>query len=439
MAETYDVIVVGGGPAGYPAAIRCARKGKKVCLIEKEDIGGVCLNRGCIPTKSLVHLAHRASAGNFRGVSGQVSFVWKKVLASIREDVVMRLRVGVGYLLKQNGVSVVSGDAKLDGRLVRVSGRELEASRVILASGSSPQVPAVFRGDARVLTSDDLWTLEELPESIAIVGGGVIGCEFACALANFGVKISLYEMCDRLLPFADREIVKLVQAQMEKRGIQVCAGTCVRSLEEIPEDSILVAAGRTPNLDAIAEGGPAVESGAVVTDGQMRTSTEGVYAAGDINGKYPYAYVATREGEVAADNACGASRTMDYSAIPYAVFSDPEVGCCGLTEEEAKEKGLAVRIGRFPARALGRAHAEGRIEGLFKVIADAGSDRVLGIHVVGERATELVAFSTLAVRKGMTAKELQELLYCHPTFSEGIMEAASDVHGESVHLPPRKA
>jgi len=436
--KTHDVIVLGGGPGGYPAAVRCAQQGKKVCIVERDELGGVCLNRGCIPTKALVHRAREIETKT-GGITKTVSFSWPEILANIKKDVVLRLRTGVGFLMKQYGITVVKEQGTLrEPGIVETPAGTLSADNVIIATGSSPCIPTVFRDDPRVMTSDDLWRLESLPASIAIIGGGVIGCEFACIFHAMGVAVTIYEMMECLVPGADEELGKLLKNGLIKKGIRVNTGQCIGSCGEIPEEKILLSIGRTAATEAVADAGIAMEKRGIITDEFLRTNLPGVYAVGDVNGKAPYAYVATREGETAASVIGGAQRPMDYEDIPAAIFTTPEMGLCGMTEQQARAQSVPHRVGRFPYQALGRAHAEGATAGLFKVIAEEGSGRILGIHVIGERATEIVAFSTLAVKQRMTIADVERVLFCHPTFAEGIMEATADIDGSCVHLPPRK-
>ena len=430
---------MGGGPAGYPAAIKCARAGKKVCLIEENQLGGICLNKGCIPTKALYRVSKEIKPFPTGGVTKTVSFDWSEVLSSINKNVVVRLRMGINFLLKQNGISVIQGKGTLvENTTVRVNEETVEGHDVVLATGSNPVIPEIFKNNDRVMTSDDFWTIGNLPESLAIIGGGAIGCEFAAIMRNFGISVSIYEMCDSLLPGTDKDIVKILTDTFKKKNITVHTGTCIKNLDEIEEDKILLAIGRTPNIEGLSEKDISIQNGAVQTDTKLRTSIDHLYAAGDINGKHPLAYVATKEGEIAAANICDSETEMDYSDIPTAIFAQPEIGCCGLTEEQAKEQNIQISCGKFPYQALGRAYADAETTGLCKIIAEKNTGKILGIHIVGEKATELVMASTLAIKNKLKVDALEEILYCHPTFAEAIMEAAADVYGNSIHLPPAK-
>jgi len=437
--EKYDVIVIGGGPAGYPSAIRCAQKGLKVCLVEEKEIGGVCLNKGCIPTKTLVRISKEVEPTGTKGVKKTTSFSWKEVLTSIKTDVILRLRTGVNFLLKQNGIDVLNEKGIfLEQGKVEAGEKTIEGNNIVLATGSSPSIPKIFHGDERVITSDDFWNMETLPESMAIVGGGAIGCEFASIMNKFGVSVSIYEMCDSLLPGKDKEIVKLLTNSLIKKGINVYVGKHIENLNEITEEKILLSIGRIAITEDLYNKGIEIEKSGVNTNAKLQTNIKNVYAVGDINGKYPLAYVATKEGEIAAENISGNEILMDYKNIPEAIFTDPEIGSCGITEEEAKEKNIKVKIGKFPYQALGRAYADGKITGLFKVIEEEETGKMLGIHIIGEKTTELVSFATLAIKNNLKSENLEKILYCHPTFAEGIMEAVADLQNKSIHLPPPK-
>ncbi len=437
--EKFDLLIIGGGPAGYPAAISCARKGLKVGLIEEQELGGVCLNRGCIPTKALVHAARQVQPVSTSGINSRPSFSWEQVLRSIKNEVVLRLRMGVSSLIKASGVQLIPATGVFhDQESVEVNGQVLKTSNIILATGASPYLPAAFLSDKRVLTSDGLWTMERLPESVAVIGGGVIGCELASVFSAFGVRVTIYEMLPHLLPGQDSEIVSLLEKSFQQRGIRICTGRRIENSTELEEECLLVTIGRKPNLSSFQEKGLAVQEGGLKVDRCLRTNLPHVYAAGDVNGLYQYAYVATREGLVAAANICGKKTEIDYQALPVSIFTEPEIGCCGLTEEEATARGLKIRIGRFPFQALGRAHAEGKTTGLAKVVAEAETMKILGVHVIGERATELVAAATLMVKFGLKLTDIEQTFFCHPTFAEAIMEAVADAAGRCLHLPLRK-
>jgi dihydrolipoamide dehydrogenase len=437
--EKFDVIVVGGGPAGYPCAIRCSQNGYKSALIEKADLGGCCLNKGCIPTKCLFEIAHQFSPPFCDGVHKQVDYDWMKINNWIKTSVVARLRTGVGFLLKQNGVSVYSGTAIVkEPGVVEISGNTLTAKRIVLATGSKVAVPSKFAGDPRLITSDTIWDIENLPESCAVIGAGPIGCEFASILSSLGVRVKLFEMMPQILPGKDTEIVRTLEKLLTQKGIELHAGSKIDTLDVIEAEKILWATGRTPNTDSFAELGLKMEGSAVKTDETLATSVDGVYAIGDVNGKWQLAYVGTREAEILADRFAGRTVVMDYSNIPEAIFTIPEVGVCGMTEEAAKQSGRSVKTAKFPYQALGKAHATGSTSGFIKIVADASSNEILGVHIIGGPATEMVSAISIIIQNGLTADEALRAMYCHPTFSEAIMEALLELEGRPVHVPPKK-
>lgn len=434
----YDVIVIGSGPGGYPCAVRCAQNGMKTALVESREVGGVCLNRGCIPTKTLSAISEEVKASKFKSVDKTVNFHWDKILSEIQKDVVLRLRTGVNFLLKQNKIDLYAGEGKLKGANTVAAGEQkLEAKNIVIATGGTPCTPEICRDEPRTLTSDDLWKMEKLPRSAAIVGGGVIGCEFASILNSFGVSVSIYEMTDCLVPEGDKEITGLLKKYMERKGIKVFTGKKIERVEDMPEEKILVSVGRQPNVPEMEDIDIPLEKGAIKTGLNLKTGIENIYAIGDVNGKYQFAYTATKEGEIAALNIKGVKTEMDYENMPSTIFTAPEISFCGLTESGAIEKGLNIKTGRFPYAAMGKAYTHKDTEGMVKVIADAGSEEILGIHIIGRGATELAAFSTLAIKSRMKVSDLERIIYCHPTYAEGIMEAVEDINKKSIHLPPR--
>ncbi|MGQ9623337.1 MAG: dihydrolipoyl dehydrogenase [Candidatus Caldatribacteriaceae bacterium] len=461
-----DLLVIGGGPAGYAGALRGTRKGLKTVLVEARDIGGICLNRGCIPTKAFFKVAEVArilrESQEF-GVLGEYQGIdWKRVLDR-KAKIVRQLTGGVRFLLGRAGVEVVEGFAVFSGDheiSVLREGKVVEEFRpryVLLAPGSSSVKLSVPGSDLEgVIDSEEALELSELPKSMVVVGGGVIGMEMACIFQGLGVRVEVIEMMPKILPPVDREVTDLLTRLVEQRGMKVHTGARV---EEITRESgklqvtytkegqrfsttgdfVLVAVGRVPALEGLGleEIGVQVGKGAVVTNERMATSVPWVYAAGDVNGKYLLAHVAYKEAEVAVRNICGEEATIDYRVVPNCIFCFPEIASVGLTEEEAKEKGHEVRCGRFPFRANGKALIEGETEGFVKIVADAQSGEILGIHIIGPAASDLIGEGIMAMGLESTPSEIAWAIHPHPTLSEAVMEAAEAVFGSPLHFMER--
>lgn len=459
--NTFDVVVLGAGPGGYVAAIRAAQRGAKVALVEREFLGGTCLNWGCIPSKTLIasaellHLMQHAS--EFGLAADNVRLDWQAILAR-RDAVVAKLRQGIAMLLKAHGVTVIEGTGTLASRreitIARADATEtISAKNIIIATGSECARPACFPfDDVRVHDSRSFFEhVRALPASIIIVGGGVIGCEFASMLNAFGVKVTVVELLDRLLPIEDPEISKALTKQFEKSGIVVKTGvkvenvavhsnavTCDVAGQKLSADMMLVAVGRANNVPNIGleQIGVKIEKNTVVVDERMQTSVPGIYAIGDITGKAQLAHVASSQAHVAADNATGARAQMDYRLIPNCIFTMPEIGTVGFNATTAAQAGYTVKIGSFPYAALGKALAIGQPDGFYRIIADAKTDEILGVQIFGAHATDLIAEAVLAMRLECTSEELAKTIHAHPTLAEGLMEAAHAVHGACVHQPP---
>jgi dihydrolipoamide dehydrogenase len=458
MPERFDLTVVGGGPGGYVAAIRAAQLGLKVVLVERDRLGGVCLNEGCIPTKALLASAHVFEsikrAGEY-GISVGDPSVDLSAVFERKDAIVARLRGGVEKLLKKRDIVVVKGEgALLKPGVVRVieagSERLLESSSVILATGSTPIVPPAFGYDGkRVITSTEALSMVDLPENLIVIGTGAIGCEFAGFYSAMGVEVVLLEMLPEILPGEDASAVRLLKRALKKRGVDIRTGVRVESLtpgdtrvraelsegEPIEAAVAILAMGRRPAVENswIVESGIKIESGAVVVNDRMETSLEGVYAIGDLVGGWLLAHVASREGIVAASCAAGRDLSMDYRAVPRCTFTHPEIASVGITEAEAAEQGLEVDVGRFPFAALGKALADGETTGFVKVIAESGSGRVVGGVVVGANASVLVHEIGIAIANDLSAEDIAAVIRAHPTLSESVMEAAEAALGVSIH------
>ncbi len=456
--SAYDVVILGAGPGGYVAALRAAQLGAKVCLIEKTTVGGTCLNRGCIPSKALIHSAalwKRAHEGAAFGVTASNwMFDWSK--AQGRKNEVVRAQVqGIGTLLGAAKVEVKQGAGSLvDARTVKVSANgsveTVSAKAVIIATGSEPAgIPGVEVDGDRVLTSTEALELQELPKRFLIVGGGVIGMEFASMLSSLGTQVTVIEMLPQILALEDPMLVRILQGALQKQGVAFHVNARVEKVERtaagvrvqidggtsLEAERVLIATGRTLNsrtigLEAV---GVKIEKGAIQVNERMETSVPGIYAIGDVTGISLLAHVASMQGLVAAANAIGGKAAMDYSAIPNCIYTDPEIASVGLSEPAAKERARAVKVGRFNFAALGKAMCIGEIAGMVKVVADAQTDKVLGVGIVGPHATDIIAEGVLAVRHGLTAAQVAEAIHSHPTLPEAVGEAMHDVHGQAIH------
>ncbi|GEM88716.1 dihydrolipoyl dehydrogenase [Oceanithermus desulfurans] len=457
----YDLIVIGTGPGGYHAAIRAAQLGLKVAAVEAGAVGGVCLNVGCIPTKALLHAAetleHAAKAAEFGLVFAEPERDLAK-MGKWRDKIVKKLTGGVASLLKGNGVELVKGFAKFTGpRELEVDGKKLEARKVIVATGSKPARLAGFEPDGeRVLTSTEMLRVENgVPPRLLVIGGGVIGLEFASIYARLGAQVTVVEYTDQILPGSDPELVKLLARSLKKQGIAVRTATKAVGYEETknglrvtvepvtggkPEtldaDKILLAVGRVPvteGLNLEAAGVRTDERGFVPTNEHMETNVPGAYAIGDVARPPMLAHKAMKEGLVAAEHAAGRAAAFDQQ-IPSVVYTQPEFASVGMTEAEAEKRGLKVRVGRFPFSASGRALTLQQTEGVIKVLADAENDLLLGVHILGPGASDLIAEATLALEMAATAGDLALTVHPHPTLAENLMEAAENLHGRAIHI-----
>ena len=458
--KKYDVAVIGAGPGGYVAAIKAAQLGANVVIIEKDSYGGTCLNRGCIPTKSFVASAELfkkfSEADEYGLATGKTSFNWNKIVDR-KDGIVEKLGNGIGGLLKSNKIEMVSGEAKLKSRKeIIVNGKiVIEADKIILATGSEPAKPGFFPFDGKkVLDSTELLNIKKLPQSIIIVGGGVIGCEFACVMNAFGVKVTVVEMLDRLLPLEDKEISAALTKKMKDYGVDVRTGAAIENVKagtksvsgkvdgkKITAEIMLVAIGRSFNTKKIGLEDIGVKidnAGAVTGNERMCTTVANIYAIGDITNKMQLAHVASAQGIVAAVNAVGGMEKMDYRVVPNCIFTLPEIGSVGLSEHEAKEQAGNIKTGKFFYAALGKALAAGEPEGFYKIISDAETDEILGVQIFGAHATDIIAEAAVAMKLESTVEELGKTIHAHPTLAEGVMEAAHALHGECIHAPARR-
>lgn len=467
MAEgSKRVVVIGGGTGGYVAALRAAQLGASVVLVEKNALGGTCLNRGCIPTKVLLHTAELASAireGEAAGLFVKDARVDWGVLMRHKEEIVARLVEGVGFLLGANGVEVVRGSAvfRSPGEIAVTQEdgtvRPLQADAFIVATGSVPALPPVPGFDLPgILTSDEALRLEALPKSILLVGGGVIGIEFASVFSALGVAVTVVEMLPEILPNLDVELVGYLRQILEARGIRFLTAATVKSVrasgtgyatavaaagaeEEIATEKVFVCTGRRPFTQGLGleEIGVRTDRGRVAVDAQMRTSVPGIYAIGDCASPIMLAHVASAEGEVAAEALMGHRAAMDYRVVPSGVYTAPELAGVGRTEEELTRSGKAFTVGRFPMNSNAKALIAGMPDGMVKILSDKGTGEILGMHILGPRATDLIAEGALAMRSELTVDEIVATIHAHPTLGETVKEASLDVLDRALHLPPK--
>ena len=455
----YDILVVGSGPGGYVAAIRAAQLGKRVGLVERAEAGGVCLNWGCIPTKALLKsaqiYAHCKAAEQYGvEIAGEVRPALDKMVARSRA-VAETMNKGVQFLLKKNNIDLIAGFGRLTapGHL-DVDGTGYEADHIILATGARPrEMPFMPVDGKRVITSREALTLNELPETMIVVGSGAIGSEFACFYATLGVKVTVVEYLPRMMPLEDEEVSKTMERAFRKlratvltsttvKGVKIAGDRCEVEIEgkkgpeTLTADVVLSAVGVQANIESIGleELGIAVERGKVAVDEYYRTNVAGVYAIGDIVKGPALAHAASAEAVCCVEAICGLNPApVDYANIPSCIFTTPEVASVGMTEQEAAEKGMAVKIGRFPFTASGKATAAGDRDGFVKLLFDA-DDKLVGAHMVGANVTEMLAEPTLARTLGATAEAIVRTVHAHPTLNEGVAEAAEAALGHAIHL-----
>ena len=461
--ETFGVVVIGGGPGGYPAAIRAAQLGASVALVEREYLGGTCLNYGCIPSKALIHTsdlyAQMRSSGSLGLKSESASFDYA-AMAERKDQVVRTLRGGVKQLLAANGVKVMEGTASFADRKRIVVNSEagstvIGAEKTIIATGATSSMPGFLPRHARVVESRAFLDLKSAPNRVLVLGGGVIGCEFACMLAQLGAQVTIVEILEDIVAFLDADVRRELRRQMEKTlGIRILTGTSLENItadehavrgtaagETIEADLLLAALGRRPvtqELQLENAGLKTNQHGFIEADEYGVTQVSTVYAIGDVTGGPQLAHAATSQGLVAAENACTRRRRKNERLIPYCIFTSPEVGAVGLTEQDALKQGRQIKTGKFNFGALGKAVAIGHPSGFVKWIADAKTEQLLGAQVIGVQATDLIAEATTAIRAELTATELAQTIHCHPTLSEAWMEAADVLLGEPIHTIARK-
>jgi dihydrolipoamide dehydrogenase len=450
----YDAVVIGAGPGGYVVAVKLAQHGKRVAVVEKSFVGGTCTNWGCIPTKALLTSAHLLrniiEKGAELGVLAEnVSFDFSKMKNHMNK-VVMASRKGIEYLFKKNKIELINGEAIVESpNSVKVQDRKIEAKHLVIATGSVPTLFPPFNEVVGIWTSDDVFRMESLPESVLIVGGGFIGVELATFFSSLNVKVIIVELLDQILPNEDADAAQLVAKTLKRRGVEIYESSKVTSVQPIENgyrsiietkegqlekttEKVVVAVGRRPKIgEDLKAVGLAIEKG-IKTDETMLTNLPNVYAVGDVRGRIMLAHVAMYEAVVAAENICGKPAKMDYSAVPSVIFSEPEVASVGVKEKDVDPS--TVKIFSYPLMANGRARTMLEKEGFAKFIADAKTGRILGATIVGPYATELIMEATVAVRNGLTAEQLERTIHPHPTLSETLLGAIEGVVDRPIHL-----
>lgn len=455
----YDIIVIGSGPGGYVAAIRASQLGKKVAIVEKAELGGVCLNWGCIPTKALLKSAQvfsycKNAAHYGVAIDGDVKPDFEKIVARSR-TVADTMSKGVAFLMKKNNIDILTGFGRLAGEgRVDVEGTLYKADAIILATGARPrQMPFMPIDGQHVISSKEALTLPRLPQSMIVVGSGAIGSEFACLYASLGVKVTVVEYMPQMMPLEDEEVAKTMERSFRKMRATVLTSTTVKAVrvvdgacevdiegkkgaETLSAEVVLSSVGIKSNIENIGleELGIAVERDKIVVDEHYQTSAQGVYAIGDIIATPALAHVASAEAIHCVEHICGLQPdAVDYSTIPSCVFTSPEVASVGMTEQQARDKGIDYKVGRFPFTASGKATAAGDRDGFVKLIFDE-QERLIGAHMVGATVTEMLGEPTLAKRLGATAHLIAKTIHSHPTMHEGLMEASEAAMGAAIHL-----
>lgn len=457
-----DVVIIGGGPGGYVAAIRSAQLGGKVVLVENDKLGGTCLNRGCIPTKSLLHSTEYINVVNEAkkyGIDMTFNGYDIKKIISNKEQIVEQLVQSINYLVIKNKIELINGFGRIkDRNTVEIETAkgviEKKTKNIIIATGSKSSIIKVPGYDnPSVINSDGALNINKVPKSIAVVGGGAVGIELAFVYQNLGAKVTIIEMMPQLLPNMDEDAVQILERMLKEKGIEILKDAKLESITEksgqllnvevlqsnvkkvLLKEQVLMATGRVPfteglNLESV---GVKTEKGKILVNELLETNVKGIYAIGDVTGGILLAHVASAEAMVAAENCFGLSTKMDYKVIPACIYTTPEVAGVGLTEKLAIEKGYDVKVGRFNLLNSGKAVAIGATEGMVKIVADKKYGEILGVHIVGNRATDIIAEACVAMKLEATVEELISTIHAHPTISETFYEAALDVFNRSIH------
>lgn len=455
-----DLAVLGGGPGGYVASIRASKMGLKTAVIERDYLGGVCLNCGCIPTKTLYHVAFILNeikkAKDFGIDVSEPKLDFKKTMAR-KDQIIEMQRKGLQSHFKKNNIELIKGSGRIIAR-DRVAVRtldsqeiEVEAKNIIIATGSSAaNVKPFDLSEKGVVDNAGILSIEEIPKSLLIIGGGVIGSEFANIFSSLGTKVTIIELLPRILSTEDEDVSKVIYNVFRKKGIEIFTDTIVEKVEKsgddfictasggnkITADKVLISVGRRPNSSDIGIEKAGVEvdqKGYIKVDSHLRTNVRGIYAVGDVIGGLQLAHVASEEGKIAAENIAGKNKEMDYSVVPWAVFTSPEIGTVGINEAQARKKNIKVCTGIFPFSSSGKAYISGETEGFIKVVTDSETGEILGAQMVGPRATELVHEIAVAMKGEILVDDLVSTIHAHPTFSESVLEAAEDCLGIATH------
>lgn len=450
--KSYDLAIIGSGPGGYVAALYASRHGLRTCVAEKDLIGGTCLNRGCIPTKALLNCASilsKIKESKEYGIEVEGVKADFAAIAARKDTVVSRLRAGIETLFRANKIDTMNGEARLSGKdTVAVNGEEISAKSVIIASGSRPSgIKGIDIDESDICSSDGILALKEVPGSIAIIGAGIIGCEFANLFSALGAKVSIVELLDRILPTQSREVSRKMEAIFKKRGIAIHTSTKLESVLKgkkiklnlpggltIDADKALVSTGRKANIENIGleEAGVRTESGRISVNDKLQTSVKNIYAIGDCVSGPLLAHKASYDGITAVDNILGKVVSVDYSNVPNCIWTDPEIASVGLTEDEARAGYPDLKTAKFPYLASGKAYLMGKPEGFVKIIGDSKGS-ILGVEVFGEGACDLIGEAVLAKSAGVNIRDWARVVHGHPTLSEMFQEAAHAFCGNAIH------
>ncbi len=455
------IVIIGGGPGGYVAAIRAAQLGAQVCVVEEEELGGTCLNRGCVPTKTLLHAARvYQTTLNCRqyGIYCTTDSVRFDKMVEKKNTVVRNNVGGIHALFKKNRISLIKGKGRiLDPTTVEIRGTDggnikESADAIVIATGSRPLVPGFIKYDGdRIITTTEALNLDRLPASIAVIGGSVSGCEFACLFSQLGSRVHLIEMLDSIVPTEDKEIARRLEGRLKRMGVTVMTKTAVKALERrypdgsvdikiegetITADYCLLAMGRRLNTEEMGceEIGLEYSPQGIVVNDRMETNIGNIYAVGDVTGKFLLAHVASEQGIVAVENIMGHKSSMNYDAVPGFIYTDPEISSVGLKAAEAAERGLKIVEGKATFKTNAMAHAMEETSGFVKIVVDKETHKILGIHIFGPHATDLLAEAVTIVKTGMTPEMVKKVIHPHPTLCETVKEAVLAAAGQAIHV-----